>query len=136
MERSLEQLVWQRARSACEYCRMPHGLTVLPFQIDHVIAEQHGGQTVAENLALSCLVCNAHKGPNIASIDPVTGDLVPLFHPRRDHWSEHFRWEGPRLRGLTPVGRVTVAVLAINLQARIVLRASFLTEGRFPPSSL
>ncbi len=32
---------------------MPQIYDELPFEIDHVIAEQHGGKTVASNLALS-----------------------------------------------------------------------------------
>jgi 5-methylcytosine-specific restriction endonuclease McrA len=49
----------------CDYCRMPAALDPLPFQVDHIIAQQHGGQTILENLAWSCLHCNKHKGPNI-----------------------------------------------------------------------
>ncbi len=112
---------------------MPFGMTVLPFQIDHIIAEQHGGQTISDNLALACLLCNANKGPNIASIDPDTQLLVPLFNPRRERWDEHFSWEGPRLIGLTGVGRATIAVLAINMRARVLIRASLIEEGVFPP---
>ena len=56
----------------------------MPFQIDHVIAEQHHGATVPENLALPCLNDNLHKGPNIAGLDPPTGLLTRLFHPRQD----------------------------------------------------
>jgi 5-methylcytosine-specific restriction endonuclease McrA len=41
--------------------------------IDHIIAEQHGGATIADNLALACLHCHRPKGPNIASIDVETG---------------------------------------------------------------
>ena len=55
MHEALKRLVWDRALNCCEYCRLPQSLDVLPFQIDHVIAEQHHGPTVAENLALSCL---------------------------------------------------------------------------------
>jgi hypothetical protein len=134
MDPALEKMVWERAGSRCEYCQMPHGLTVLPFQIDHVIAEQHGGCAVPENLALSCMICNVHKGPNIASIDPQTAALVPLFNPRRDTWADHFAWNGPHLAGLTPVGRATIAVLAINMKARVALRASLIQEGAFPPA--
>jgi hypothetical protein len=134
MDPALETLVWKRAGSCCEYCQMPHGLTVLPFQIDHVIAEQHGGRAIPENLALSCMICNVHKGPNIASIDPQTSALVPLFHPRRDTWADHFAWSGPHLVGLTAVGRATIAVLAINMKARVALRASLIQEGVFPPA--
>jgi len=55
MNEALKRLVWDRAQSTCEYCRLPQSLDVLPFQIDHVTAEQHHGPTVAENLALCCL---------------------------------------------------------------------------------
>lgn len=55
MNEALKRLVWERAAETCAYCRLPQWLDVLPFQIDHVIAEQHHGPTVAENLALSCL---------------------------------------------------------------------------------
>src|SRR5258708_1898655 len=66
MDAQLRQLVWQRASSRCEDCRVPADVALLPFQIDHIIAEKHGGLTVADNLALSCERCNSHKGPNIA----------------------------------------------------------------------
>ena len=82
MDRSLQELVWRRAGGVCEYCRLPSVLAPVPFQIDHVVAQQHGGETVEANLALACLRCNTHKGPNIAGIDPVTRRIVPLFHPR------------------------------------------------------
>lgn len=54
MDAELRQLVWQRASSRCEYCHVPADVALLPFQIDHIIAEKHGGLTVADNLALSC----------------------------------------------------------------------------------
>ena len=99
--------------------------------MDHVIAEKHGGQTVLENLALSCLHCNAYKGPNIAGVDPDTGKVTVLFHPRRDDWNIHFRWEGAQLVGRTPVGRTTVAVLKVNLAYRVVFREALRAEGTF-----
>ena len=69
------------AEDRWDYCRIPGQFDPLPFQPDHIIAQQHGGETVLDNLAWSCLHDNKHKGPNIAGIDPVSGDLVPLFHP-------------------------------------------------------
>ena len=69
------------------------------FVIDHIIARQHGGQSERSNLALACLNCNAHKGPNISGLDPKTGRLTRLFHPRRHKWNRHFRWLGPLLIG-------------------------------------
>jgi len=70
------------AGGRCDYCRIPAAFDPLPFQVDHIIAQQHGGETVLENLAWSCLHDNKQKGPNIAGIDPLTKQLVPLFHPR------------------------------------------------------
>ena len=132
MDEGLRQLVWSRAEGICEYCRMPQPYDRLPFQIDHIIARQHGGDDAAENLALSCLACNTHKGPNIAGVDPATGEIVRLFNPRRDKWREHFRWAGPELAGQTQEGRATVVVLAINLPHRAVLRESLMAEGVYP----
>jgi hypothetical protein len=58
---------------------------------------------------------------------------VPLFNPRRDAWTDHFRWNGPELEGITPVGRVTVHVLAINRDFRVAMRRTLIQEGVFPP---
>ena len=66
MNRALLRRVRAAASGRCEYCHVPEARDPLPFQIDHIIAEQHGGPTVFENLAWSCLHCNKHKGLNIA----------------------------------------------------------------------
>ncbi len=132
MDAALKRLVWDRAGDACEYCGLPQSLDVLPFQIDHIIAEKHHGLTVAENLALCCLNDNLHKGPNIAGIDPETGALTRLFHPRQDRWEEHFAWVGPELTGRTAVGRTTIDVLGINLPERVEHRRLLLRAGLFP----
>lgn len=129
---ALGQLVRQRANDACEYCRVRQAVEAAPLQIDHIIAQKHGGTTEPENLAMACLTCNLYKGPNIAGLDPDTGLLSRLFHPRRDVWHEHFSWSGGVLLGLTPVARTTIAVLAINEPSRLALRESLAAEGRFP----
>jgi len=131
MDVRLQEQVWDRARDLCEYCRFLAHFTRVPFQIDHIIAEKHDGPTTLENLALSCFFCNSYKGPNIAGIDPQTGELTRLFHPRRDRWQEHFRWDGPALLGLTAVGRVTIRVLCINSVDAIAIRQSLMAEGVF-----
>jgi HNH endonuclease len=133
MELALAELVWERARRCCEYCRMPQTYDELPFEIDHVIAEQHGGKTVASNLALACFADNHHKGPNLAGIDPKTRRRRWLFNPRRHKWSRHFRWDGPILVGRTAIGRATIAVLRINLAHRVRHRAQLIAEGIFAP---
>src|SRR5947208_4782405 len=135
MDEWLAEQVWRRAGGACEYCRIHQAFYRTPFESDHVIARQHGGRTVLGNLALSCLHCNSHKGPNIAGLDRQTSRWRPvrLFHPRRHKWAYHFRWDGPRLVGRTPIGRTTAAVLAINAPAAVAVRRMLIEEGVFPP---
>jgi len=132
MNEALKRQVWVRAESTCENCRLPQWLDVMPFQIDHVIAEHHHGSTVAENLALYCLNDNLRKGPNIAGLDPDTGLLMRLFHPRQDIWDEHFAWVSPVLTGRSDVGRTTIDVLVINAPERVELRRLLIRAGLFP----
>jgi hypothetical protein len=126
MDKNLAQLVRDRAGNACEYCRLP----APPFHLEHIIAKQHGGPTIESNLALACVRCNYHKGPNLSGIDPISGDIVRLFHPRKDEWSDHFRWRGAELLGQSREGRATIAVLEINHPIRIELRQQLISEGR------
>jgi len=136
MDEELIEAVRSRAGYACEYCRLPEALHPGPFEVEHIIAKQHGGPTILSNLAYSCLHCNRHKGPNLSGIDPVTSrtKLIRLYHPRRHRWEWHFRWDGPRLVGRTPIGRVTVHVLAMNDPARVALRQELIDESLFPPA--
>lgn len=133
MDPELVRLVWQRAQHRCEYCQMPQDFDDAPFEIDHIIARKHRGPTMARNLCLSCFFCNSHKGSDIAGIDDITKKLTPLYNPRKHKWSRHFRWEGPTLKGLTPVGRTTIAILNINHPFRVALRETLIAEDFFPP---
>jgi hypothetical protein len=134
MDPTLEQLVRDRAAGLCEYCQMPEPYDRPAFEIEHVIARQHGGRTVSGNLALACFTCNKRKGPNLSGIDPVTRRITRLFHPRRHRWEWHFRWDGPTLVGQTPIGRATIAVLGVNQPLRVRLREELIEEGVFPPA--
>lgn len=131
MNHDLEEFVLSRAGAVCEYCRIPQQFDELRFEIDHVIASTHGGKTISGNLALSCFFWNRFKGPKLAGIDPHTGRMAKLFHPRRHAWARHFRWEGAVLIGRTPVGRVTIRVLHMNDYLRVRLRAQLVSEGVF-----
>jgi len=133
MDTALEDQVRRRAGGRCEYCHLPEQLSGLGHVLDHIIARQHRGQTTPENLALACGRCNASKGPNLAGIDPQTGQLTRLFHPRTDIWHEHFRWGAGTLVGLTPVGRTTIEVLAINHSYRVAAREVLIATGRWIP---
>jgi HNH endonuclease len=134
MDEALANFVRRRAADCCEYCQLPQAFSSTRFQIDHIIAEQHGGGTIESNLALACLADNNHKGPNLAGIDPRSGKRIWLFSPRRHKWSRHFRWQGAVLIGRTPVGRTTIAVLAINMPHRVAQRIALIAEGVFPPT--
>jgi hypothetical protein len=126
---ALRRLVRERSGDRCEYCLMPESLTFAPHWIDHIVAEKHGGKTDAENLANSCVLCNQSKGSDLTSIDPDTGEIVALFHPRRDHWTGHFHVVGGRIEPLTPVGRVTVRLLHFNDPDRVEEREQIVAAG-------
>lgn len=102
-------------------------------EVDHFVAQKHGGATEAENLALSCTLCNMRKGSDLASIDPETGALTALYHPRRERWSEHFRIEAGRFVPLTPAERVTVRLLQLNHRDRVVERELLIAAGLIRP---
>lgn len=111
---------------------MPAQDVPLEFHIDHVLAEQHGGETTAENLAYACSICNSHKGTNFAGVDPATRKKTRLFNPRRDRWRHHLRLDGAIIVGITAVGRATVRTLAMNLPLTVDVRQDLIRMGRFP----
>lgn len=129
MDTRLKAQIRRRARFRCEYCQFPEHAAELHFQIDHIIARQHGGKNDATNLAFACFRCNSHKGTNLAGVDPQSGQVIRLFHPRQDLWREHFAWNGPKLTGLTLIGRATMGVLRINRPDAILARAALIEEG-------
>jgi hypothetical protein len=134
VDQHLRDFVCERANDQCEYCRLPHDLEAfLPFHVDHIVAEQHGGDDDPMNLCWCCQHCNLKKGPNLSSRDDITGQIVELFNPRTNKWSEHFKWNGPFLVGNTPTGRATIRCLAINHPDNIAQRQAFFAEGVFPP---
>lgn len=126
---SLRKLVFDRAEGRCEYCLFPQDLAASSHQIDHIIAEKHGGKTHESNLALCCILCNLRKGSDIGTLDPATGQLTSLFHPRIHAWREHFRMDGVQIVGLTAIGRATAQFLQLNSIDRLTERAEFARAG-------
>jgi len=117
--------VRERARDACEYCRLHQDDSPLsPLHVEHIIPKVHGGTDDIDNLALACIDCNLHKGTNLTGIDPQSNEVTELFHPRREEWKEHFEWQGIYLKGRTAIGRTTIRVLNINSEDQIALRSS------------
>jgi hypothetical protein len=133
MDSRIRQLVVNRARNCCEYCAISQELVPFhTFHVEHIIARQHGGTDDLDNPCLACDRCNAYKGPNLAAIDPDSGTVVALFHPRRDQWHDHFTLRGAEIIGLTACGRATVRLLLVNDHWRISLRAELLNLGELP----
>lgn len=132
---SLRQRVVAEFRNRCAYCHTPTSVTGARLVIDHIIPEAAGGQTTRENLCLACHSCNEFKGAQVEAPDPLTGERVPLFHPRRQQWREHFCWseDGSKIIGLTPVGRATVAGLNMNHLVIVEARRRWARVGWHPP---
>ena len=117
---ALRVLVRDRANNACEYCLIPEIAVLSSLEVDHIIAEKHGGKTIEGNLALACSICNKHKGSDLASIDPKNGEIVRLYHPRQDFWNKHFQLlKSGEIKPLSPIGRVTAKLLNMNQANRI-----------------
>jgi len=129
---ALRQLVIERAAGRCEYCRYPQEMAFLAFEVEHIVAEKHGGPTTADNLALACPYCNRFKGTDLGSLDPETGQLTPFYHPRTQQWAEHFRLDGAQILPLTPAGRVTVTILRLNHRDRIQERLRLIEADEYP----
>jgi HNH endonuclease len=119
---ALRREVEERAKHRCEYCLIPAKVSFFPHEIDHVIAQKHGGQTESDNLAFTCWRCNRHKGTDLGSFDPQTGEFSFLFNPRTQQWSEHFTFERVTIVGLMPEGRTTVKLLQFNSKERLAER--------------
>lgn len=123
MDEATRRLVRERAGNRCEYCGLSQDQSPLAaLHIEHILPKKHGGTDSLENLALACIDCNLHKGCNIAGLDPETGALIELFHPRQHLWSSHFEWQGQVIVGKTPIGRTTAQVLQLNSEDRLELR--------------
>jgi hypothetical protein len=107
----------------------------MPMEVEHIIPEAHGGLTEEANLWLACSLCNSHKGDRLAALDPQTGEVVRLFDPRRQAWSDHFLWtsDGTLVAGRTPVGRASVLALQLNRPALVRSRLLWVLVGWHPP---
>ena len=111
-----------RANFCCEYCRRPEADSFLRYQVDHIIPVKHGGETVLDNLAYACPICNSYKGTDLGTLLEGTDDLIRIFHPRRQVWSEHFDMADGAIYAKTPIGEATIKLLKLNDVARILER--------------
>ena len=131
----IREQVRSEAREKCEYCRTSSRVTGIPLVIDHIIPLSAGGDNERENLAASCYRCNEFKGAKTHGNDPVTGEIVPLFNPSRQRWSEHFIWGngGTHIVGVTPTGRATAIALRLNNEYVVEARMLWISYDWHPP---
>jgi hypothetical protein len=104
--------------------------------VEHIIPRSKGGSETLENLALSCQECNNRKYTSVESLDPLTGERVPLYNPRRDDWETHFVWSADyrEIIGLSPIGRATIEKLQLNRASVRNLRRALHEIGIHPTS--
>ena len=129
---ALRREVIERAGNCCEYCRLSQDDNYFTFHVDHIISEKHEGETISDNLCLSCPACNINKGSDIAGADPVSGKATLLYHPRQQSWSDHFALDGALINGKTPEGRLTVQLLQLNSKERVIEREGLIELSRYP----
>jgi hypothetical protein len=132
---STRQKVLEFFDHRCAYCLSAQKYLMLTLEIDHIKPIAKGGTDDEANLCSCCRSCNMYKSTHTDGIDPDTGKVTPLFNPRNDTWSEHFRRseDGTRVIGLTANGRVTVAVRQLNNETAIVARNNWVSVGWHPP---
>lgn len=131
----LRRRVAETARHRCGYCLTSQRVVGPLLEIDHIVPEAHGGSSEEENLFLACPMCNGHKSDKLSGVDPDTGEMVRLFHPRLDVWTDHFEWAegGASILGKTPVGRATARSLQVNHPDMIAVRRLWVLAGWHPP---
>jgi hypothetical protein len=130
------RLVKERAQGFCEYCLADSKFADSPFDIEHIIPQSEGGQSVSENLALACHGCNLFKSNKTEVFDSASDKNVRLFHPRTDVWEDHFVWTSDftKLVGLTAIGRATIYALKLNREGLVNQRKMLHKYGIHPPS--
>ncbi len=131
-----QQSIVERAKGCCEYCRSRADFATQSFSVEHVIPVSLGGETTLDNLALACPGCNSHKYAKTHAPDPADGVVVPLYHPRKYRWSEHFRWSADftLIMGLTSTGRATVDALQMNRPGLVNMCRVLFAVGLHPPA--
>ena len=132
--------VRKRAKFWCEYCHSLEEASAAVFSIDHIVPQSLGGLDDSDNLALACQRCNGYRYNFTTGIDPKTGEIVQLFNPRQQKWSDHFIWsaDGLNIIGITHIGRATFNRLDLNDERHnegsiLKARRLWLKGGWHPP---
>ena len=129
---NLRKMVTHRAGFRCEYCRLLAEDAFFAFHIDHIVSVKHGGETVAENLAYACQICNLNKGSDIATFLSNIKTPIRFFNPRIDIWAEHFEIETTGfISEKTDIGAATIKIFDINQPESIIERREMIHRNIF-----
>ena len=104
----------------------------IAFEIDHIVSLKHGGGNEYDNLAYACPHCNQHKGSDLTTFLESYDDIVVLFNPRKQDWSEHFEAIDGEILPLTRIGQASVKIFRFNEPDLIILRRILTEVGRYP----
>lgn len=112
----------------------PQTICAYTFHLEHIIPRSAGGNNSHDNRALSCWNCNSSKSNRVDGTDPDSGVAVSLFDPRKQVWSDHFKWDSSftLILGTTACGRATVAQLDMNAHSQQVARPLWIASGYWP----
>ena len=135
VDKAARQFAAERANGICEYCLVAEEDGYFRFHIDHIVSLKHGGASVTENLALACAFCNSYKGIDIATLSPITNELIRFYNPRVDRWNRHFGLNDELIIPKTEIGEATVRILQMNHDDRILERLVLKRVGRYPSES-
>lgn len=133
----LRRQVRARFANCCAYCRTAEDLTVAIFEFEHITPSSAGGESVFGNICLACPTCNRYKADRTTAVDPHAQETVLLFHPRRDAWTVHFKWneDATEIISVTTTGRATIAASRMNRPQLIRVRRMWVAMGEHPPDA-
>lgn len=133
--KALRERVAAQAKYRCGYCQTQEEVVGMALEIDHLVPRAQQGATDEANLWLACSTCNDTKNDRTRATDPVTGEEVALFNPRKQIWQEHFGWSADweRIMGMSATGRATLAALNLNRFHLVRSRRIWVKAGVHPP---
>lgn len=136
LSEEVKNIVRLRAKNFCEYCLSQEMFATQRFSIEHIFPLSKGGKTTLDNLALACQGCNNYKYNKTEGYDELSNQTVSLFHPRKDNWEDHFKWNNnyDLIIGITAKGRISIQVLRLNRDGLVNLRRILYPIGKHPPN--
>jgi len=85
-----------------------------------------------DNLAFACMLCNQRKGTDIASVDPATGNVISLFHPRVINGLIISALLREFIEPISRIGFLTIRLLQLNTVERQREREMLQRLGSYP----